>query len=429
MVLHKAWFLKEVLKTSRLPAKKLKSLQNKKLASIVRYAYKNVSYYRQAWKKNKINILKINSLEKLKSLPVINKQTVLRNYESFISKEYKNYLNVLHKMPSFLFMRSTSGTSGLPFTIYFNPEAKWFLDAIYARALLKVGYNPFKPLLYYWWQQTPQKELYHLFGLFRKIYVPCEWGEEKQLNFMNKVKPEYIYYYPSALYFISRLVLGENLELSFKPKLIVTHAELLTEKMRKKIENVFDCKVFDQYGSNEFNRIAWECKERNGYHVDVDSVVVEIVDENYEEVAEGEVGRVLITGLINKALPLIRYEIGDYAKKAEEKHRCSINLPVVIKSIEGRYEHSITNKNVKITQKEFLEKILDVVDDKKEVYKFQARLESRKKKICINYIPFGNKKPKVGIKFFKGFELKMKRVKEINKNKVTGKTLIFEKTS
>jgi phenylacetate-CoA ligase len=432
MVFHKVWFLREVLKNSRLSEKKIKSLQNKKISSIVKYAYRNVEYYKKVWKKERINVLDINSLDKLKFLPVINKKTVLRNHKSFVSIEYKNYLNVLHKMPSFLFMRSTSGTSGSPLTIYFNPEAKWFLDAVYARALLKVGYNPFKPLLYYWWQQSPQTELYHLFGIFKKIYVPCEWEEEKQLEFMKKIKPEYIYYYPSALYFISRLVLNQNLTLGFNPKLIITHAELLVEKMRKKIEDAFDCKVFDQYGSNEFNRIGWECKERNGYHIDVDSVIVEIVDENYEEVVEGEIGKVLITGLVNKAFPLIRYEIGDYAKKAEDdqkKHNCGINLPVIIKNIEGRYEHSVKYKNSLITQREFLKKILNFIDDKKEVYKFQVNLIDKKKRIYLNYMPFENRRFVIRQKSWKEFKLKTRQVNRINKNKITGKTLLFEKTS
>jgi len=432
MPFQKLLYLREALRNTKLPQSKLKSIQNKKLLEIIRYSYKNVNYYKNLWKKFGIKAKDINCIEDLKKLPPINKKVVLKNYKNFISNEYKKYLNYLHRMPSFLFMRSTSGTSGVPFKIYFDPFAKNFLDAIYARALLKVGYNPTKPLLYYWWQQTPQKELYHLLGLYRKIYVPSSWDEEKQLKIMQTIKPQYIYYYPSALYFISRMILYQNVELNFKPKLIISHAEINTEIMRKTIENAFDTNVYDQYGSNEFNRIAWECREKNGYHVDSDSVLVEIVDENYDEVAPGEIGKILITGLVNKAIPLIRYEIGDFAIKADDvKHHCGINLPVLFERVEGRVEHSFKKNNKIVTQRKMFEILLDFFEKKKGVSKFQGFFKTRTNKLTINYIPFDERlsqknyfgsNPKIN-----EHEIALKKVSKINKNDITGKTLLFEK--
>jgi len=432
MNLQKLFYLREAFKNSKLSQSKLKSLQNKKFLEIINYSYKNVNYYRNLWKKLGIEIKKINGVQDIKKIPPINKKIVLKNYKNFISNEYRRYLKLLHKMPSFIFMRSTSGTSGMPFKIYFNPVAKDYLDAIYGRALLKVGYNPTKSLLYYWWQQTPQKESYHLFNLYRKICVPFVLNEEEQLRTIQTIKPEYIYYYPSALYFMSRMILCQNIELGFNPKLIVSHAEINSETMRKTIENAFNTNVYDQYDSNEFSVIAWECKERNGYHINVDSVIVEIVDDNYDEVGCGEVGKVLITGLISRAMPLIRYEIGDFAIKTEEnqtKHTCGINLPVAIKSIEGRYEHSEFKKNRIVTQKSLLEKFLSLINTERNLFKLQILVNSKNKKIIVNYNTFGNNETleKVFNKTsLNGYKVLFKKVKDIRKNELTGKTLLLE---
>jgi len=431
-MLTKPYYSVKAMQNQRKSPEKLRNLQLKKLREIIRYAHEHVPYYRNSWKKMRINSNSIQKFEDVKRFPIINRKILGRNHSDFISDEYVKYLNLLPKMTSFLFVRSTSGTTGEPMRLYFNPDAKDFLDAVYARALINVGYNPLKPLLYFWWQQTPQKELYHIFRLFKKIYVPSEWTEEEQLAFMQKIRPEYIYYFPSALYFISRLIMSENIEIDFQPKLIISHAEILTERMRKIIEDAFDTKVYDQYGANEFNRIAWECKERNGYHIDADSVFIEIVDENYEEVAEGEVGKVLITGLVNKVIPLIRYELGDFLMKAESEqlnHKCGINLPVGIKSVEGRKEHSnIQGKNI-ITQKKFLEQVLMFLDKQHNLRKFQSLVDYKNKKLLIKYTasgdgPLQDLENKIRINNYKIF---CKKVRTINKNKITGKILLLEK--
>lgn len=431
MAIGKLFYLREVLKNAKTSAKTLNSIQKNKLIDIIRYSYKNVPYYKKSWSKLHIDINSVSTVEDLKKLPAISKQTVSNNYNDFISSGHTKYLSGLYNKLSFLHMRSTSGTSGNPLKIFFNPDAKEYQDAIYARSLLSIGYNPFKPLIYYWYwsQEKPQGSLYHLLGLFKKFYVTQELDEEAQLNFMQKARPEYLYYYPSALYFISRLIVHENLRLNFKPKFIITFAEILTETMRKAIENAFDSRVYDQYATNEFNVVSYECEEKNGYHANSDSVVVEIVDENYEEVDDGEIGRILITGLANKAMPLIRYDIGDLAVKTDgDRHSCGISLPVIIKSIEGRYEHSEIKKTAE-TQKALLEKFMKTLDEVNDMFKFQILLTGTRR-AKINYTAFHDLSNIDSSDFkniVKNYVTSLKRVGSIGRNKYTGKTLLLEK--
>ena len=338
-----------------------------------------------------------------------------------MSIEYRKYVESLNKRA--IFFRQTSGTTGKPLLLPFDLDSKLYLDAVYARALIDIGYVYSEPLLYYWWSMRENKWYSKILGVFKKDFVPIEWDEIKQLKYMLNKKPKYIYYYPSQLFFIAKYILKHRIKLGFKPKAIVTHAEVLTESMRKTIEEAFNAPVFDEYGSNEFNRIAFECLKRDGYHVPTDALIVEILDEKGEEVVSGKVGEVVITSLVNKALPLIRYRQEDYAIKSKKNfHDCGINFPIKIKSIEGRKMHSL---NKRMTQKKLMEIVARVC---KDFWKFQLFFDEKRNAV-LNVVAWDDSPnmPKIGKlrRYFK--KIKVNFVNDIKKNKKTGKVIIVEK--
>ncbi|MEM3640371.1 MAG: phenylacetate--CoA ligase family protein, partial [Candidatus Bathyarchaeia archaeon] len=104
---------------------------------------------------------------------------------------------------------------------------------------------------------------------------------------------------------------------------------------RSYMEKVFHAPFYDQFGCAEVDRTAWQCPEKTGYHMDVDSVIIQFVDESGEEVSEGERGEIVYTSLFNYAQPFIRYYIGDVGVPLSGKCSCGRNLPLM-KVIEGR---------------------------------------------------------------------------------------------
>ena len=89
--------------------------------------------------------------------------------------------------------------------------------------------------------------------------------------------------------------------------------------------------IRDNYGSTE-GFIAWQCP-RGSYHTNAEHMAVEIVDQAGQPVAPGQMGRILITTLENRLMPLIRYEIGDYAIASNEVCGCGRTLLVIGKVI------------------------------------------------------------------------------------------------
>jgi phenylacetate-CoA ligase len=63
--------------------------------------------------------------------------------------------------------------------------------------------------------------------------------------------------------------------------------------------------------------------------LNAEHVLVELVDDVGRQVAPGEMGRVLITTMDNNLMPLVRYDLGDYAIAANGTCRCGRTLPLL----------------------------------------------------------------------------------------------------
>jgi phenylacetate-CoA ligase len=110
---------------------------------------------------------------------------------------------------------------------------------------------------------------------------------------------------------------------------------MVTSHCRYIVKKKFNVDLFETYGSVEFGDIAFECPEHFALHILTDNVYIELLDEDGEPVSPGERGEIVVTGLHNYAMPLIRYKIGDLGVLTGEKCPCGRSWPL-LKSIEGR---------------------------------------------------------------------------------------------
>ncbi|HVY26631.1 MAG TPA: hypothetical protein VHB79_08750 [Polyangiaceae bacterium] len=93
-----------------------------------------------------------------------------------------------------------------------------------------------------------------------------------------------------------------------------TIGETLPPALRARAQALLGARVCDAYSAQELGSIALECPESGLYHVQSESLVVEVLDAQGRACAPGQVGRVVVTDLHNFATPLIRYELRDYAE-------------------------------------------------------------------------------------------------------------------
>jgi phenylacetate-CoA ligase len=92
--------------------------------------------------------------------------------------------------------------------------------------------------------------------------------------------------------------------------------------------------VTNRYGCEEVSLIACECQRHDGLHVNADGVYVEILRDG-RPADPGETGSIVVTDLTNRAMPLLRYQVGDVAVLSERQCPCGRGLPL-LERLEGR---------------------------------------------------------------------------------------------
>ena len=155
-------------------------------------------------------------------------------------------------------------------------------------------------------------------------------------------KPAYIIGYASSLNMLAEF--SEQTGIGLDLKCILSNAEPLYRHVRERLQRVFGCKVYDTYGATEGAFMGFECQAGN-MHISPDFGVFEILRDDGTPCAPGEIGRVVVTGLTNRAMPLIRYPNGDLAAWAENQEcTCGCSFPI-LQSIEGRSDDMLQLPN------------------------------------------------------------------------------------
>ncbi len=174
---------------------------------------------------------------------------------------------------------------------------------------------------------------------------------EQFAGMLQRWQPPFIAGYASALHLFARFLL-QNPQWAIRPQAVKSTAEVLRPEERAAIERAFDAPVYDFYGSREVNVLAAECPAHAGLHVNTWSRCLELVDGQGRPVPAGVPGRVLVTDLTNRALPLIRYENGDVGVWSGRACPCGRPFPL-LERILGRKSDFIHTVSGKLIHGEF----------------------------------------------------------------------------
>ncbi|MCA9114040.1 MAG: phenylacetate--CoA ligase family protein, partial [Planctomycetaceae bacterium] len=136
---------------------------------------------------------------------------------------------------------------------------------------------------------------------------------ETQARWLLDQNPEHLVTMPTVLQALLDWFRQHDRELPGL-RTVRTVGEPVTPELRQQCRQVWQASLIDVYSSQEIGYIGLQCPETERYHVPVESLLVEVLDDSGQPCQPGEVGRVVITSLHNYATGLIRYEIGDYAE-------------------------------------------------------------------------------------------------------------------
>jgi phenylacetate-CoA ligase len=241
-------------------------------------------------------------------LPILSRETVRRDPERFLSSSTPARRRI---------QAGTTGTTGSNLTVAYNEEVLADNWAFLLRQWAWVGIAPRSPRATffgarivpavrsvppYWTINIPERQL------LLSIFHLSERTAPDYLDRLRRHLGKVVEGFPSVLAIIADFAAqrGETL-----PMLAVfTSGEPLYPDARAKIERVFQTRVFDSYGMTELCGLIQEC-EAGEMHLAPEYGYLEILDDAGEPVSRDEEGHFVWTGFINRAMPLIRYRVGD----------------------------------------------------------------------------------------------------------------------
>jgi len=317
----------------------LKEIQLKKLKKIVYHAYHNVNLYHKIFKQNNLLPSDIKSLDDLNKIPTISKEDIRANYPD----------NIISKTVNFSKCKiwQTSGSSGLPMKMIYDQRADDFANSIILRSYIENGLRYFDKWCVMgpddYIRDKPKRFLItQKMGFLSPYYVSIFETMEKKVSLIRRYKPRVLDSLSNDLYLLAKYIEKNDIK-DINPEIVTTNGEVLVSSMRDYINKIFNVKLSDLYGCYELRRTAWECQCHEGYHIDVDSLIMQFIRDN-EEVSSGERGNIVFTGLYNYAMPIIRYDIGDIGIPLDVKCSCGRGLPLM-KLIEGKLMDFLVTQN------------------------------------------------------------------------------------
>lgn len=352
----------------RMSIEALENLQAERLEKIIRYAVKNVPYYSQ---------LSLSETSKLEDFPILTKEILRAQSSRLVSNSYS--INKLNKNYS-------SGSSGVQSFTYMTPEHTFYLRALQTHWWKWGGYFPGDCLV-----QTgisPErsfvKKLKDFF--FRVVYVNAFTITPEYIDeVLEKVRyksPKHIAGYPSAINEIAKSLIQKGKSVEFKS--IISYGDKLFDHHIKNFNTAFSSpKIINTYGCAEGYLMACSV-DSPYYYVMSPHVYLEIVNEAGQPAKNGEMGNVLVTGLTNYAMPLIRYKLGDLGILLPKEHypkNRKFNYPMLQKVV-GREMDVIKAPNgIILTVHSFT----GIFEYYPEIKQFKV-LQTQPDKITIEYI-------------------------------------------
>lgn len=302
-----AWLAK-LLANQRFDRAQIKQKQRDDLARIVAFATEHVPFYRRRGARL------TNSAE----LPILTKPEVIEHLDDLLADTATR---------SEAKIGYTGGSTGKPLAFWYNEAKHELMRAGMMRSYMGSGWRPGQKILNFWGarQDTVSGGVfgagYGDFVAAERTIAANEYTERQMLGWADTIRtwrPVLLQGYASILAELARFVIDARLPMPGFLIGVYSTAEVLDDRQRELIQRAFGCQVFNQYGSREIPNIACECRHGR-MHVFTDMVYLESLAD----------GRLIVTSLTNRLMPMIRYDIGDSGRLLDGNCDCGWPFPLM----------------------------------------------------------------------------------------------------
>jgi phenylacetate-CoA ligase len=339
--------LDEIRSTPNASLAQIEADQLNRLSALLASAESHVPYYREMFRTLGCRSRDIRTLKDFASIPFLTKDIIRERQKDMVRED----------MPEDkLIIGNSGGSTGVPLRFYRDRSVLDAAEAGTFRNLLQAGWEPGDMIAYFWgWNNQLDVMPSYEFELRQRLrrsyqFDPFQSGPENMDRWLDKfdaIKPKVVFGYAST---VARFAAHAESRKRRLPPVggVFTTAEKLYPHQRDTISRVFNCRVYDCYGSSEVINIASECS-RGRMHVNTDFVVLEV---DRSGTVPGESTPFIVTGLWNHTMPFIRYRNEDCGELMEGACDCGSHFPLMQLRI-SRVSDNFTFPGGKVIHGEF----------------------------------------------------------------------------
>lgn len=351
-------YVKEVERMYNMSHDELQERNERIFLNIFRKAYTKSSFYHKLYTEAGIKLEDIKCLGDISKLPVVTKDMILHQSDALLTTSKWKLLK-----------NRTSGTTGTPLTVFEDWKSIWREQAYFYCYRKRCGYIYGQPLVSLRGNLGKKDTMMYVHisnTLYLSSYNINEQTVGAYYKGIEKRSPQAIEGYPSSLYNLALLLKDKGLYCNIP--VCFTSSENLLDFQRQLIEERFQTKIFDHYGTTERTIRISESIKHDGYFEDPGYSINEYLKD-----------RVVSTSLINSAFPLIRYQSSDVVilKENTKDERVSIDR------IQGRSGNCIKGKDGSIYNNAALTFILTYSHN----IRYAQFIQKKNGKVLLNIVP------------------------------------------
>ncbi len=335
---------RRLLKTQFDPPEVVRQRQLEKGRVLADHAYRTCPFWRERFDQSRLDPGDIRLLDDIRRLPLLTKTDLRTRLDEMISTDYPDRSKLTHF--------KTSGSTGVAVNVYADEDCCQFKRGAVLRSDQWTGWKLGERIASVWGNPQIRPDWR---GRLRRLLLDRDYAyldtlkmdENSMATFADELTrkpPSLLFGHAHSLFLFASYLKNRRPDHGIRPHGILSTCMVLHDFERELIEDVFRCRVTNRYGCEEVSLIACECEKHEGLHVNTDALHVELIDAEGNLCAENEAGRIVITDLCNRAMPIFRYEVGDTAAWSEKPCSCGRTLPLFSR-IEGRVaDYVVTNK-------------------------------------------------------------------------------------
>lgn len=360
-------------------AAQLEALRVRRLNEILAHSYAQCSFYESLWGK----VPKLASIAELAQLPLVSKKMVRDNLDAIIARSPGREQLIEAK---------TGGSTGTALKVYFDERCQQWRNAAALRSDGWAGWRAGMLVAALWGTPPVPKTLKERLrnALHDRLFFldTMNLNPETMRDFalqLRRRRPGGLFGHAHSLFVFARFLEESREEVPALQAIIATSMMLL-EAERHVIERVFRCKVTNRYGCEEVGLIACECERHDGLHVNAEHVIVEIVRGDGTACAAEEEGQIVVTDLVNRGMPLIRYAIEDMGVWSARQCACGRQLPLIEQLVGRRADFLKRRDGSLVAGVSLVEKTVTAIAGIEQMQIVQSELD----RFELNVVPAGD---------------------------------------